>query len=131
MVMVNASGWRVEKVIRTDRHRLPVEWLRISWHGYWQADCLTTAEVAEYLDLSTLVPETPHQFARAAVKPWRSASEHLDALEKAMTQSREVAKQRQLRVVPDRRPLHERQAPRATDTWKVHLENPPAALRSG
>jgi hypothetical protein len=72
MVMVNANGWRVEKVMRTFGDRVPVAGLRVSWHGYWQADCLTTAEVAEYLDLSTLVPETPHKYARANVEaPWR------------------------------------------------------------
>ena len=91
MVMVNASGWRVEKVIRTLRGRVPVAWLRISWQGYWQADCLTTAEVGEYVDLSTLVPEAPHQYVRAVVKaPWRSASDQLDALEKATAQAHEL-----------------------------------------
>ena len=104
--MVNASGWRVEKVIRTLGDRVPVAWLRVSWQGFWQADCLTTAGVAEYVDLSTLVPEAPHQYAHANVKaPWQSASERLDALEAATVQSHQLAKthsgvdfaQRQLR----------------------------------
>jgi hypothetical protein len=138
--MVNAGGWRVEKAIRTFGDRVPVAWLRISWQGYWQADCLTTAEVAEYVDLSTLVPEAPHRYVRAVVKaPWRPASEQFDALEKATAQSHELAKtrvdvagsQRQLRVVPDSRPLRERQAPRSTDSSNVKPENPPAILRSG
>ena len=140
MVMVNASGWWVEKVIRTLGDRVPVAWLRVSWQGFWQADCLTTAGVAEYVDLSTLVPEAPHQYAHANVKaPWRSASEQLDALEKATAQSHELAKtrvdvdcsQRQLRVVPDSRALRELLAPRATDSSKVQLQSPPATLRSG
>ena len=49
--------------------------LRTRWQGYWQADCLTTAEVAEYVELSPLVPEGPHHYVRAVVKaPWGSAS---------------------------------------------------------
>ena len=95
MVMVNANGWRVEKVIRTFRGRVPAAVLRISWHGYWQADCLTTAQVAEYVELSTLVPEAPRKYARAEVKPpWRSADELLDVLVKATAQSRELGKAR-------------------------------------
>jgi len=111
MVMVNANGWRVEKVIRTFGDRVRVAGLRISWHGYWQADCRTTAEVAEYVDLTTLVPETSHKYARANVEaPWRSASEQRDALDRATAQSQQLAKTRsnvdcsqpQLRVVPTR-----------------------------
>ena len=93
--MVNANGWRVEKVIRTFRGRVPAAVLRISWHGYWQADCLTTAQVAEYVELSTLVPEAPRKYARANVEaPWRSASEVRDALDRATAQSRQLAKTR-------------------------------------
>ena len=44
MVMVNASGWRVEKVIRTFGDRVPVVGLRVSWRGYWQAGCLAAAK---------------------------------------------------------------------------------------
>jgi hypothetical protein len=47
MVMVSADGWRVEKVIRIGGGRVPAAGLRISWRGYWQAACFTTAEVAE------------------------------------------------------------------------------------
>jgi hypothetical protein len=78
MVMVNAGGWRVEKVTRTVCDQIPVASLRISWHGYWQADCRTTAEVAEFVDLSTLVPEAPQKWMRAPVRVrWQSASELL------------------------------------------------------
>jgi hypothetical protein len=111
MVMVNADGWRVEKVISIGGGQVPVAELRVSWRGYWQADCLTTAEVAEYVDLSTLVPEAPRRYARAAVKPpWQSASELLDVLVNATAQSHQLAKthsgvdcsQPPLSVVPDR-----------------------------
>jgi len=115
MVMVNANGWRVENVIRTFGDRVPVTGLRVSWHGYWQADCLTTAEVAEYVDLTTLVPEARHEYAPATVKaPWRSANEQRDALDRATAQSQQLVKTRSnldrsqtpSRAVPDpRRPL--------------------------
>jgi hypothetical protein len=140
MVMVNADGWRVEKVMRTFGDRVPVAALRVSWHGYWQADCLTTAEVAEYVDLNTLVPEARHEYVQANVKaPWRSAGEQRDALDRATAQSHQLAKTRsnvdhsqpQLRVVPDpRRPL-ERQTPREMNSATAHQANPPPALRSG
>jgi hypothetical protein len=93
MVMVNASGWRVEKVMRGVDDRVPAAWLRISWRGYWQADCRTSAEVAEFVDLSTLVPEASQKYTRAAVQPpWRSASEVLEVLVKATAQSHELAR---------------------------------------
>jgi hypothetical protein len=47
--MINAAGWRVELV--ADQR------LRVTWRGYWQATCSNTAEVAEHVDLATLVPE--------------------------------------------------------------------------
>jgi hypothetical protein len=140
MVMVNANGWRVEKVIRAFGDQDPFAGLRVSWHGYWQADCRTTAEVAEYVDLNTLVPETPHRYAWQNLKaPWRSASEQRDALETATTQSHQLARTRsnvdhsqpQLRVVPDRRRPLERQTPRAINSATAHLEESPPALRSG
>jgi hypothetical protein len=139
MVMVNADGWRVEKVMRTSGDRVPVPGLRVSWHGYWQADCRTTAEVAEYVDLTTLVPEARHDNARANSKaPWRSASEQRDALDRATTQSHQLAKTRstvdhsqpQLRVVPDPHRPFERQTPRAMNPATAHLQDPPPALRS-
>jgi hypothetical protein len=139
MVMVNADGWRVEKVMRTFGDRVPVAALRVSWHGYWQADCFTTAEVAEYVDLTTLVPEARHEYARANVEaPWRSASEQRDALDRATTQSHQLAKTRSnidhtqpaLYVVPDRRRPTERQTPRAMNSATTYLRNPPPGLRS-
>ena len=74
MVMVSASGWRVEKVVRTLSEHRPEVRLRVSWRGYWQADCATTDEVAEYVELSTLVPSTPYLHERAyVVTPWRGS----------------------------------------------------------
>ena len=137
--MVNADGWRVEKVLRTFGDRTPVAALRVSWHGYWQAACLTTAEVAEYVDLTTLVPEARHDNARANIKaPWRSASEQRDALDRATAQSQQLAitrsnvdhSQPDLRVVPDLRRRLGRQTPRAMNPATAHLQNPPPALRS-
>jgi hypothetical protein len=59
MVMVNADGWRVEKIYRIVGDHVPVARLRISWHGFWRADCRITAEVSTFVDLSTLVPDGP------------------------------------------------------------------------
>lgn len=95
MVMVSASGWRVENVVRTFPDRLPVALLRVSWRGYWQADCLTTAEVAEYVDPSTLVPADPHLYARAYAKaPWLSARDLLDAEMETASANAAVAAER-------------------------------------
>ena len=58
VTMVNAAGWRVERVAaQQDPGAAPGPVLRVSWRGYWQADCLTTAEVARHVELATLVPE--------------------------------------------------------------------------
>jgi hypothetical protein len=58
MAMVSAAGWRVERaVVAGEPGSLPRRVLRVSWRGYWQADCATTAEVAAYVDTATLVPE--------------------------------------------------------------------------
>jgi hypothetical protein len=65
MAMVSADGWRVERVVRTTAEGDPVAVLRVSWKGYWQADCATSREVGEYVDLSTLVPSVIHSFDRA------------------------------------------------------------------
>ena len=44
MVMVSQAGWRVEQVTVTRRPgEVPAEVFRVSWKGYWQADCATTA----------------------------------------------------------------------------------------
>lgn len=59
MAMVSVAGWRVERaVVVGEPGCLPQRVLRVSWRGYWQADCATTAEVAAYVDTATLVPET-------------------------------------------------------------------------
>jgi hypothetical protein len=56
--MINATGWRVERaVVQPLPGSRPQNVLRVSWRGYWQADCETTAEVARHVDLATLVPE--------------------------------------------------------------------------
>lgn len=55
--MVNAAGWRVERIPLTDAAGNPGQALRVSWRGYWQADCASSAEVAEHVDLATLVPD--------------------------------------------------------------------------
>jgi hypothetical protein len=80
MTMVSASGWRVERVVRTVPGLGPSMRLRVSWKGYWQADCETSEEVAQYVDLSTLVPAVPHLYERAyPVTPWKRASDLLEA----------------------------------------------------
>ncbi len=57
MVMVSQDGWRVERIMAPRvPDGMPERLLRVSWRGYWQADCVTTTEVARYVDLTTLVP---------------------------------------------------------------------------
>jgi hypothetical protein len=139
MVMVNANGWRVEKVMRRFGDRVPGAALRVSWNGYWQADCLTTAEVAQYVDPSTLVPEARHGYGLANITaPWRSASEQRAAPDRATAQSHQLAKepsnvddsQPQLRIVPDPPRPTERQTTSPMNSATADLENLPA-LRSG
>ena len=50
MTMVSADGWRVERVVRRMPGREPAMRLRVSWRGYWQADCETSDQVAEYAE---------------------------------------------------------------------------------
>jgi hypothetical protein len=55
--MVSQAGWRVERVTVTRvPDGVPEQVFRVTWKGYWQADCATTGEVARHVDLSTLVP---------------------------------------------------------------------------
>lgn len=55
--MVSQAGWRVERVTLTPGDDgVREEVFRVSWRGYWQADCTSTAEVARHVDLATLVP---------------------------------------------------------------------------
>jgi hypothetical protein len=56
--MINQAGWRDERVIiQRGPDNPPNHVLRVSWRGYWQADCSTTEEVARHVELATLVPE--------------------------------------------------------------------------
>jgi len=79
--MVSQSGWRVERVTVTRQpDGVSAQVFRVSWKGYWQADCATTADVARHVDLSTLVPtgwaplRTPEylgEAAKAGSRRWR------------------------------------------------------------
>ena len=51
-VLVSADGWRVERVSLRSGVRL-----RVTCRGFFVADCLSAAAVAEHVDLATLVPE--------------------------------------------------------------------------
>jgi hypothetical protein len=56
--LMTALGARVERVIiQLGADGPPDHVLRVSWRGYWQADCSTTEEVARHVELATLVPE--------------------------------------------------------------------------
>jgi hypothetical protein len=58
VAMVSAAGWRVERIPLAGADGVqPGHALRVSWRGYWQADCATSAEVATHVDLATLVPD--------------------------------------------------------------------------
>lgn len=58
VAMVSAAGWRVERAFVTGDPSTPrTAVLRVSWRGYWQADCATTSEVEALVDTATLVPE--------------------------------------------------------------------------
>lgn len=56
--MVGPDGVRVEQ-IQVQRHldRPPVTMLRVRHGTYFVADCRTVDEVAQHVDLATLVPE--------------------------------------------------------------------------
>jgi hypothetical protein len=101
MTMVSAAGWRVERVIREVPGRGPSLRLRVSWKGFWQADCETSEEVAEYVDLRTLVPAVSHLYERAyPVTPWKRAADLLDA-----EMGRALAVSRAAGTVPDVLPV--------------------------
>jgi hypothetical protein len=80
MTMVSAAGWRVERVVREVPGRGPSMMLRVSWKGFWQADCESSEDVAKFVDLSTLVPAVPHLYERAYPSPpaWKLAADLLD-----------------------------------------------------
>ena len=50
--MVSADGYRVEPIlVQRSLRRPPRAALRITWRGYFMADCATVTEVAEHVDL--------------------------------------------------------------------------------
>lgn len=56
--MVSPDGYRVEQVtVQRQLGRPPRMMLRVRKGSYFVADCATVAEVAQYVDLDTLVPE--------------------------------------------------------------------------
>jgi len=82
--MVSQAGWRVERAtVSCGPAGLPQQVFRVSWKGYWQADCATTGEVADHVDLSTLVPtgwagaRIPDQASIAEARALRLAARRL------------------------------------------------------
>lgn len=57
-VMVSPEGHRVEQVmVQRSLSRPPKAMLRVRHGTYFVADCATVAEVAQLVDLASLVPE--------------------------------------------------------------------------
>ena len=57
--MVSADGYRVEQItVQRSLRRPPRQALRITWRGYYVADCTTVLEAAEHVDLASLEPAT-------------------------------------------------------------------------
>ena len=57
-VLVSPDGHRVERImVRKTLNGPAREMLRVKHGTYFVADCRTVAEVAELVDLATLVPE--------------------------------------------------------------------------
>ena len=55
--MVSADGFRVEQiVVQRSLRRPPRPALRITWRGYFVADCSTVLEVGQHVALETLEP---------------------------------------------------------------------------
>jgi hypothetical protein len=55
--MVSADGYRVEPIlVQRSLRKPPRPALRITWRGYYVADCSTVHEVTEHVDLATLEP---------------------------------------------------------------------------
>jgi hypothetical protein len=53
--MVSADGYRIEPILaQRSLRRPPRPALRVTWRGYFLADCATVAEVAALVDLATL-----------------------------------------------------------------------------
>jgi hypothetical protein len=56
--MISPDGYRVEQiVVQRSLRRPPRPYLRVTWRGHWVADCRSVAEVARYVDVSTLSEE--------------------------------------------------------------------------
>lgn len=57
-VLVSPDGHRVEQVmVQRSLSRPPKPYLRVRRGTYFVADCATVAEVAQLVDLASLVPE--------------------------------------------------------------------------
>src|SRR5215218_9247588 len=57
-VLVSPDGYRVERIlVRRTLDRPAREMLRVRHGTYFVADCTTVAEVAQLVDLASLVPE--------------------------------------------------------------------------
>jgi hypothetical protein len=53
--MVSADGYRIEPILaQRSLRRPPRPALRVTWRGYFLADCPTVAEVAALVGLATL-----------------------------------------------------------------------------
>jgi hypothetical protein len=53
--MVSADGYRIEQIsLQRSLRRPAVSYLRVTWRGYFIADCRSPVEVARYVDLCTL-----------------------------------------------------------------------------
>jgi hypothetical protein len=64
-VMVSPDGHRVEQVlVQRLLSRPPKPYLRVRHGSYFVADCATVAEVAQLVDLASLVPEQVHRRQR-------------------------------------------------------------------
>ena len=65
-VLVSPDGHRVERIlVQRSLSRPPQEMLRVKHGTYLVADCATIAEVAQLVDLASLVPEQRSQPRRA------------------------------------------------------------------
>jgi hypothetical protein len=56
--VISPDGYRVERILmQRSLRRPPRPYLRVTWRGYWIADCRTVAEVARLVDLATLAED--------------------------------------------------------------------------
>ena len=55
MLFVSADGFRVEQIlVQRSLRRPPRPYLRVTWRGWFVADCATIFEVSKHVDLATL-----------------------------------------------------------------------------